>query len=201
MLHGLLVDLVPFTQEYYTEKMHVYWNNISRMWATMGDAYPTTHAQIKHMAERRAEGRERGYTGVHFMMRARNGNIIGTMGLGWVDLWNRIAWIGAWIGEEDYWGGGHGADGILLLVEYAFDWLDLHYLAATTMDLNVRVKRLAERCGFKLEARNRQATRVDGAWIDTLQYGLLRDEWRGRAELIDVLGLREKACQRYGDVD
>lgn len=199
-LHGLLVDLVPFTSE-FPEKMHQHWNNESRLWATMGDDGPVTRAQIDRINEERAEGIERGYTGVGFMMRARDGKIIGTMGLNWVDEWNRCAWLGAWIGEEDYWGGGHGSDGLLLLVEYAFRWLDMRRLALGTMALNERAQRNVEKCGFTLESRSPDGTFVRGRPVDTLSYGMLRREWRGREALVEELKLREKAEQRYGKVD
>jgi RimJ/RimL family protein N-acetyltransferase len=198
ILRGLLVDLVPFTREFVEQKMHEYWNNESRLWATMGEVEPVTRDQIKRISEHRAEGRERGYTGVHFMMCARDGSIIGTMDLNWVDYWNRVAWLGAWIGEEDYWGGGHGTDGLLLLAEYAFGWFDMRRLALGTMDINQRAQRNVEKCGFRLESRGRRATLVNGLWVDSLEYGMLREEWRGRDALVEELGLREKAELRYG---
>ncbi len=201
MLNGLLVDLVPFTREWYDEKMHAYWNNESRLWATMGDQLPTTRAQIKRIIEERVQGRERGYPGVHFMMRAKDGNIIGSIGLGWVDRWNRLGILGAWIGEQDYWSGGHGTDALLLLVDYAFRWLDLRRLMLGTMAPNIRAQRNVEKCGFRLEAYERQATLVNGEWFDALNYGMLREEWRGRDVLVEELGLREKAARRYGKVE
>lgn len=198
MLNGLLVDLVPFTREWVEEKMHTFWNNESRLWATMGDQAPTTRAQIRRIVEERRGGRERGYPGVHFMLRARDGQIIGNIGLNWIERYNRVAYLGAWIGDEAYWGGGHGTDALLLLVEYAFDWLDLRRLALGTMATNIRAQRNVEKCGFQREAFERQAALVNGEWIDTVNYGMLRDEWRGREVLVEELGLRERAAQRYG---
>lgn len=200
-LHGLLVDLEPFVPAFHQEKMHAYWNNESRLWATMGDCEPTTRAQIARIHEERSGARERGYTGVHFMMRARDGNIIGSIGLNWVDYWNRTAWLGAWIGEKDYWGGGHGTDALLLTVDYAFRWLDMRRLCLGTMDINERAQRNVEKAGFRFETRERKAALVNGRWIDALNYGLLRADWPGREALVDQLGLREKAERRYGKGD
>lgn len=198
ILHGLLVDLEPFTREYQKEKAHIYWNNESRVWAMMGECEPITRAQLNRIMEERAGAAERGYTGVHFMMRARDGNIIGSMGLNWVDYWNRAAWLGAWIGEEGYWGGGHGTDALLLMVEYAFQWLDMRRLCLGTMDINERAQRNVEKVGFRLESRERKAALVNGRWVDGLNYGMLREDWLGRDPLVERLGLREKAEQRYG---
>lgn len=201
MLHGLLVDLVPMSAEFRDRVMYEHWNNESRLWASMGDYGPISRATIKRIQEHRAEGRARGYNGVHFMMRARDGKIIGTMGINWFNYYSRYASLGAWIGEEDYWGGGHGTDGLLLLIEYAFNWYDLRRIDLQTMGLNERAQKNVEHVGFKLEARGRQATLVNGQWIDALTYGLLRDEWPGRETLVERLNLRARAEKRYGKID
>lgn len=199
-LHGLLVDLVPFRRE-FDDKMYAYWNNDSRRWATMGDYGPITRAQIKHIQEERTRSRERGYTGVHFMMQTKDGKIIGNIGLNWVDQWNRFANLGAWIGEMDYWSGGFGSEGLLLVADYAFRWLDLRRLFLGTMGLNERAQHNVEKCGFRLEARRREVTVVDGVRSDELVYGMLREEWAGYEVMAERLGLRDKARQRYGKID
>jgi len=198
VLHGLLVDLEPLAPA-FTDRMHDFWNNESRLWATMGEDGPVTRAEIKRQVEEWAQGRERGYTGVHFMMRAKDGTVIGSIGLNWVNQWHRFAWVGAWIGDQDYWGGGHGSDGLLLVTEYAFQWLDLRRLVLGTMGMNERAQRNVEKCGFRLEARQRKGTVVRGEAIDSLLYGLLREEWPGRAALVKELELPAKAAQRYGE--
>jgi len=197
ILHGLLVDLVPFTKG-FQDKMVQYWNNESRLWAMMGENEPISKAHIGRIMEERRGAAERGYTGVHFMLRAKDGQIIGSIGLNWVNYWHRFAWVGAWIGEAEYQGGGIGSDALLLLTDYAFRWLDLRRLVLETMGLNERAQRNVEKCGFQLERRARFATYVNGEWVDVLGYGLLREEWPGRDTLVEQLGLRQKAAERYG---
>lgn len=200
ILKGLLVDLVPVNGA-FEDKMWEFWNDDSRQWAFMGDYGPISRASIKRIAEHRREGAARGYTGVHFMLRARDGQIIGTIGLNWVNQWSRTASTGAWIGDKDYWSGGHGTDALLLLMDYAFGWLDLRRMDLGTMAPNLRAQQNVERCGFRLEARRRGATFVNGEPIDVLEYGILRDEWPGRAALVERLNLRQRAEQRYGKVE
>jgi RimJ/RimL family protein N-acetyltransferase len=96
------------------------------------------------------------------------------------------------IGNPDYWGGGYGTDALLLLVDYAFDWLDLRRLWLVTMAPNARVIRQMEKVGFTLECQIRQGTLVDGVYHDVLLYGLLREEWPGRTAMIERLGLHAK---------
>ena len=198
ILRGLLVDLEPLG-EAYTEKMYAYWNNFTKSWATMGDDGPVSMATIKRVVEHRNEGAERGYTGVHFMMRARDGEIIGSVGLNWVDYWNRHASIGAWIGEEDYLSGGHGTEAVILLCDYAFRWLDMRRLVLMTMDINERARGASERTGFTLEQRMRKSTLFQGEWVDVVVYGMNRDEWKGRDVLAQEFNLEARARKRYGD--
>jgi RimJ/RimL family protein N-acetyltransferase len=199
-LHGLLVDLVPATDE-FREHMYRYWNNDSRLWAMAGDIKPISRAAINRLWEERLGAADHGYNGVHFMMRARDGAIIGNIGLYRVVEASRVGWLGSWIGEEAYWGGGHGTDALLLIMDYAFRWLDLRRLVLVTMTINERAQGNVVNCGFKLEARQRAQTLVNGVYVDTLTYGILREEWPGREALVETLRLREKAEQRYGKFD
>jgi len=59
--------------------------------------------------------------------------------------------------------------------------LDVRKAWLMTSSMNNRVMRQMEKVGFMLEARFRQSTRADGVWLDWLAYGLLREEWPGRA--------------------
>jgi len=198
-LHGLMLDLVPNAPD-FDDRVLEFWNNESRLWATMGDCDPVSRARMERIKEEWRTGRERGYTGVHFIMRThstptREARTIGSTGLNWIDLWNRVGNLGAWIGDPDYWSGGYGTDALLLVIEYAFDWLDLRRLTLGTMDINERARRNVEKCGFVLEGRRRKMALVSGQWIDEMSYGLLRDEWPGRQVLIERLALRERAAQ------
>ena len=198
MLDGLLVDLVPFDKTYYDETMYAQWNDASRWWAMIGDYGPVSRAQVRAIQGHRAAGRERGYTGVHFMIRAKDGKRIGSTGLNWVDNTNRSAMFGIWIAEADYRAGGHGTDAITLLTDYAFNWLDVRRVWMITMAINDGMKAVGERLGYKLEACGRDMTYANGQWVDLLTYGIMQDEWLGREVLVEKLGLRAKAEQRYG---
>jgi RimJ/RimL family protein N-acetyltransferase len=53
----------------------------------------------------------------------------------------------------------------------------------------VRVMRQMEKVGFTLEARRRKGLYADGAWYDELVYSMFRDNWPGRAAMVEKLGL------------
>ncbi|NLF77927.1 MAG: GNAT family N-acetyltransferase, partial [Chloroflexi bacterium] len=125
-------------------------------------------------------------------IRTKDGKPIGYMGINWLVPYYRLAMLGAKIGEPEYWGGGYGTDALLLLLEYAFDWLDIRKAWLMTTTMNHRVMRQMEKVGFTLEAQQRTSALADGVWYDWLAYGLLREEWPGRAAVIERIGLQAR---------
>ncbi len=191
MFYGVLVDLVPVSRQ-ARELDHKWTNNESSFWASGGEWRFVTRAQIAARQARWAEERSRGDLDVGFEIRTKAGQPIGWIGINWLNPTHRLAMLGAKIGEPQYWGGGYGTDALLLIVEYAFDWLDVRKVWLATSTMNARVIRQMEKVGFTLEGRQRQATLAEGVWHDWLAYGLLREEWPGREVLVERLGLRPR---------
>ncbi len=191
MLYGTLVDLVPYGARFMARD-HEWWNSEANFWASMGDRQPVTRAQVeREHQEWRTSTSPR--TGVSFGVQTKEGMPLGYFGINWLSYQHRVAELGAVIGERDYWGGGYGTDALLLLVDYAFDVLDMRKVWLTTVSSNVRVVRQMEKVGFALEARQRQATVADGALCDALIFGRQRDGWPGYAAMVAALGLRPRA--------
>lgn len=190
MLEGLLVDLVPYGKKFW-EQDHRWWNNESRFWSGVGERRFVSKAQVdaEHKEWTEYEGPR---TGVPFGVQTKSGRPLGYFGINFIIQHSRAAMFGASIGDPEYWGGGYGTDALLLLTDYAFDDLDMRRVFLATMSLNARVMRQMEKVGFTLEARRRQAIHADGVYYDELYYGLMRDEWPGRAALIEKLGLKAK---------
>ena len=192
MLEGLLVDLVPYGKE-YLERESEWVNSDAWFWASVGDRPIVTKAQVKRHAEERAERIERGRPyRVTFGIQAKDGKPLGDMALNWILPHSRISMLGAAIGDPDYWGGGYGTDALLLLADYAFEWMDMRKLWLTTMSPNARVLRQMEKVGFTLEARQRESYWADGVLADAMIYGMLREEWPGRLAMIERLGLKAR---------
>ncbi|MEL7673705.1 MAG: GNAT family protein [Chloroflexota bacterium] len=190
VLEGLLVDLVPYGRAFQARE-HAWWNNESMYWASMGERELLTHAQLEKRRREEAESDE-SRTGVTFGVRTKDGALIGSFGINFLSPYHRVANLGAMINEPDYWGGGYGTDALLLLVDYAFGWLDMRRLWLDTMSSNARVLRQMQKVGFTLEARLRSVAIADGQWNDEVVFGLMRDEWPGREAMIARLGLRAR---------
>jgi RimJ/RimL family protein N-acetyltransferase len=95
-------------------------------------------------------------------------------------LWNQgSAWLVIGIGEPQYRGRGYGHEAISLMLQFAFDELNLHRVQLTVFSYNAQAIQLYERLGFRREGIMREALHRDGARHDVFLYGLLRHEWRG----------------------
>jgi RimJ/RimL family protein N-acetyltransferase len=194
MLTGVLVDLVPFSQE-FLDREREWRNGPQREW--WGEDGLFTASAIQRQQEwhqSQPDGEREKF--IRFGMRTKDGVPIGSFVLANISAYHRTAEIGAGIGDSAYWSGGFGSDATLLLIDYAFRWLDLRRLYLTTQGENFRAQRQVEKCGFKREASRRQLIYKEGRRVDFLFYGLMRDEWPGRDSLVKQLGLCEKAQAR-----
>lgn len=194
MLEGALVNLVPYGTVFRSLE-HRWRNAEASFWGSGGDRPIVSQAQVRAQFERRDEQRQQ--TGGHsesipFGVQTKDGTPIGFFGVTWLHMTSRLALLGAKIGEPEYWGGGYGTDGLLLITEYAFNWLDARKVWLVTTSMNARVMRQMEKVGFALEMRARDSMLADGQWIDDLAYGLLREEWPGYTAMVEKLGLRAR---------
>lgn len=187
-LEGLLVDLVPYGKAFQAND-HAWQNHAeANYWSTMGEIHFTSRAQIEREHQEWAESETPG-TGVPMGIQTKDGTPLGYFGVNFLSYTHRVANLGAVIFEPEYWGGGYGTDALLLITDFAFDWLDMRRVWLGTMSINARVLRMMEKVGFHLEARLRSESLAGGQWVDEMVYGMLREEWPGRDVLIERLGI------------
>jgi len=100
---------------------------------------------------------------------------------------DRDAMFGIAIGEKDYWSKGYGTEATRLLVNYGFQQLNLHRISSGAPAYNERSLRLHRRVGFHEEGRVRQAMFKNGQYRDRVEFGILREEWRGLSTATDSI--------------
>ncbi len=84
--------------------------------------------------------------------------IIGVMGLHNIDHKNGLATTGSFIGKKDLWNKGYGTEAKMLVLEYAFNTLNLRKVCSDVYDFNGRSRRCLEKCGYVLEEQERLTT-------------------------------------------
>jgi len=104
---------------------------------------------------------------------------IGNCGLHGINSKDNHATFGIVIGEKDYWNKGYGTEAARLLINYGFQQLNLHRISSSVVTFNERSIKFHKKLGFQEEGRRRQATFKNGQYHDHVQFGLLKEEWKG----------------------
>lgn len=105
-------------------------------------------------------------------------SLIGNMGLHKVDHINRSATLGILIGEHDNRSKGYGTEAISLLLDFAFNYLNLNSVNLTVLEVNERAKRCYEKVGFKEFGRQRKCKFVNGKYYDIVHMDILKEEFK-----------------------
>jgi RimJ/RimL family protein N-acetyltransferase len=87
------------------------------------------------------------------------GKLIGTIGLHNIDHVHGHAVTGTLIGEKEYWNKGYGTEAKMLLLDLAFNRLNLSVIRSDVIAYNGRSIAYAKKCGY------RQVGRLPG-WIE-----------------------------------
>ncbi len=108
------------------------------------------------------------------------GELAGTVGLHYVDWFDRTAEVGYWIGAH-FEGRGYVTRAVRALLGVAYGAAGLHRLVIRCADGNDRSRRVAERLGFRREGLLREAQWVGGRFLDQHLYALLHQEFQARS--------------------
>lgn len=103
--------------------------------------------------------------------------VIGCISLGHVKDVNRTAELGVFIGNEEYLSRGYGSEAIKLLLDYAFNQLNLNNIMLKAISFNKRALRAYEKCGFKTFGVWKKSHYVDGEYYDLVYMNILRDDF------------------------
>ena len=80
--------------------------------------------------------------------------------------------------HKDYRGKGYATRASSILIDYLFNKIGLHKIYADTDPNNLASQKVLTKLGFKQEGRIRDKRMIDGKWIDEIDYGLLKTEWK-----------------------
>lgn len=105
------------------------------------------------------------------------------------DETTRIGWVGTegdgprrpelvyWLVPEHH-GAGYGREMLALAIDYVFATNSHPAVGASVYGFNDASRGLLESLGFEEEGCRRNYGFVDGEYVDSYTYGLLREEWR-----------------------
>jgi RimJ/RimL family protein N-acetyltransferase len=102
---------------------------------------------------------------------------LGQIDLHQVDYKNRCASMGIVIGRKEHLNQGYGKEAVALLMQFAFQSLNMNRLELDVYDFNERAYRCYVRCGFREEGRLRQKIYRDGQFRDVIKMAILKEEY------------------------
>ena len=174
MWHGEKVELAAVQREYLPR--YVEWLNdweIAR-YLMPGMPQPITLEGEVEWFESRQKDRN---NFVFAILALPEKNLIGNCGLHNVDLKNRCAVFGIFVGDKEYWSKGYGTDATRTMLRFAFEQLGLNRVELEVYDFNPRALRAYEKAGFRRDGTRRQALYRDADFHDIHLMGILRVEW------------------------
>jgi RimJ/RimL family protein N-acetyltransferase len=106
-----------------------------------------------------------------------DGKPIGMMGLHGIDYRNGTATTGALIGEKAYQGKGYGVEAKMLLLEYAFNTLNLRKVCSNVHEFNKYSVKYSKKCGYRIEGRRKDQHYSQGRYWDQIQMAVFREDF------------------------
>src|SRR5215212_2034651 len=100
-----------------------------------------------------------------------SGKHIGNVSLQNINWLSRNGEFAILLGDKEFWKGGYGEEAAKLIVEYAFDRLNLHRVYCGTLKNNEGMKKLAIKLKMQEEGVRREAIYKNGSYQDIIEYG------------------------------
>ena len=113
------------------------------------------------------------------IIKLSNDELIGNISLMNIDHINKTATLGIMIGKNDEREKGYGTEAINLLLDYAFNHLNLNNIMLELLDTNERAKKCYLKCGFKDAGASREEIFLNGKYYDKLHMDILESEFEG----------------------
>ena len=93
---------------------------------------------------------------------------------------NRTAELGIFIGDEENLSRGYGSEAIMLLLDYAFNYVNLNNVMLKVFDYNKRAIKAYEKCGFKTFGVWKKSHYFNGEYSDEIFMNILKEDFLKR---------------------
>jgi RimJ/RimL family protein N-acetyltransferase len=108
---------------------------------------------------------------------------IGNIALQNINFISKSAEFAIILGEKNCWGQNYSKEASCLLVKHGFASMNLNRIYCGTSAKNIAMQKLASYLGMVEEGRRRQALYKNGQFVDSIEYGLLRNEFFAKYNL------------------
>ncbi len=170
-LKGSQIILTPINPDHIN--LYFRWQNDWEIRKYFGNSVPLSKIELAEIISKSSNSK------INFEI----WHIADDIPIGMADI-SKINWIrrkcsiGGLIGEKRYWGQGLATELTQMLVDYIFGELNLNKITAIIYAPNIRSQKCAERIGFQLEARIKDAGYFEGEYCEDLYYSISQNNWK-----------------------
>ncbi|MDI3517669.1 MAG: spore coat polysaccharide biosynthesis protein SpsF [Thermotogota bacterium] len=126
---------------------------------------------------------------------------VGNVKLDHIDWTSRKADFGIMIGDKSSWGAGIGTEVTSLILEYAFDVLNLHRIYLGVLKENLAAVKTYQKLGFVEEGVRKEDQYVEGRYLDTIVMGITKSQWlASKSKIVAVIQARMSSSRLPGKV-
>ncbi|MCP4361407.1 MAG: GNAT family N-acetyltransferase [Chloroflexi bacterium] len=141
--------------------------------------HPMSVAQAKKMLDELLKEADEKRNSFWFGIRTLDETeLLGIIGLGWVDWSNGAAYMKINMKELAEYSKTYTEEALALMQRYVFHELQMHRLSLTTQDYNDGLVAVLQKMGFAEEVRHREAVYRYGRRWDSLHFGMLAADWQ-----------------------
>jgi len=105
------------------------------------------------------------------------GEIVGLIGLHTINWKTRTAYVG-YLLRKQFWGKGYMTEAVSLVMDYAFNDMDLRKLTSSVLEPNIASQKVLEKNGFRRSGVFREVQFIrDFGYVNEIHFDILRREW------------------------
>ena len=142
---------------------------------TVADTYGGNHNLVSLSSAKKTIGELKGHRFSIILLDSEI--LIGHISLHDVDHFNRNAFLGIVIGEEEYRNKGYGTEAVRLVLDYGFKTLNLHSIMLSVHADNSAAIACYKKVGFSESGRRREWVFKNGKYIDKIYMDILESEF------------------------
>lgn len=154
------------------------WLNDPEVALPLGDEAHTT-LSVEKLREEASEALRR-QDHVFTIVDQESEKAVGRCLLFGINAVDRNAMLGIFIGEKSLWHKGYGEEATRLLLDYAFNLLNLHSVMLGVFEFNRSAVHLYEKIGFQHIGMQREARIIAGKAWGVILMDMLEDEFRAK---------------------
>ena len=153
-----------------------HWNDLEMRIFT-SKAIPDSRHNREEFIRNTWKQKESGNVFIFAIENKKTKEFLGQCGLYIGNQVSRSGSLGIAIHNKENWNKGYGTDAFRVLMMFGFKFQNLKRLDLTVYSYNTQAIHIYKKLGFKEMGRRRQASFINGKYIDEVFMDILREEW------------------------